>query len=169
MLKVDLGQLHRRGRRSIEAELAAGPLLEAGSAVELSAPIRVTADVQRSGLDTVVRGEARTTARLGCRRCLVPVELPVVAPLTLVYREDMDPAEAEAAEVYAVPPRATEVDLEPAVREHLLLAVPQYALCHEGCRGLCAQCGANRNETDCGCSTTVEDERWAPLKRLRSD
>ena len=169
MPKVDLGQLERRGRLPIDAELPPDPHLVEGTGVELPAPVQVTGEAQQSGHDVVVRGEARARVRLGCRRCLTPVEAEVEAPLTLVYREDVSPADAEAEEVYPLPPRATEVDLGPAIREHLLLALPRYALCQEACRGLCGVCGANLNETDCGCSTVEEDERWAPLKRLLSD
>jgi uncharacterized protein len=169
MLTVDLGQLKRRGRVPIEAELPPDPSLVEGVGAEFVAPVRVHAQAQYAGPDVVVRGSATGQVRLGCRRCLATVEVVVDTPLTLVYREDVEPAEAEAAEVYALTARAHALDLEPAVREHVMLAVPRYALCSETCRGLCPVCGANLNETDCGCDVADEDDRWAPLKRLLSD
>jgi len=39
-------------------------------------------------------------------------------------------------------------------------------LCMEDCAGLCPQCGANRNEGDCGC-VAPRDPRWANLDVLR--
>ncbi|MEX0891463.1 MAG: DUF177 domain-containing protein [Gemmatimonadota bacterium] len=169
MLTVDLGRLERQGSVLIDAELPPDAALVEGTGVELADPVRVEARAQYSGLDVVVRGRATGRVRLGCRRCLATVEAEVEAPLTLVYREDVEPAEAEAAEAYPLPARAHELDLGPAVREHLLLALPQYALCSEACRGLCPVCGTNLNEADCSCVVADEDERWAPLKRLLSD
>ena len=55
---------------------------------------------------------------------------------------------------------------EPAVREQIMLAVPEFVICRETCRGLCPRCGTNLNESDCGCSEPQVDGRWAALKRL---
>ncbi len=44
-----------------------------------------------------------------------------------------------------------QIDLLPALREHLILATPLQPLCHESCAGLCQVCGANLNEGVCGC------------------
>jgi uncharacterized protein len=53
------------------------------------------------------------------------------------------------------------------VREAWLLAVPGFVTCRDGCRGLCPTCGADRNETACGCAERVVDERWAALRATR--
>ncbi len=49
----------------------------------------------------------------------------------------------------------SQIDLLPALREHLILATPQQPLCQEGCAGLCQACGANLNEGACGCCSPV--------------
>jgi uncharacterized protein len=54
------------------------------------------------------------------------------------------------------------------VREQLLLALPSYPVCQEGCKGLCSVCGANLNERDCGCDRHVPDPRWAGLEKLKT-
>jgi uncharacterized protein len=53
--------------------------------------------------------------------------------------------------------------LEDAVREQVLLALPGRTLCRQDCQGLCPQCGANRNRTNCGCVQPVVDSRWKAL------
>jgi uncharacterized protein len=53
------------------------------------------------------------------------------------------------------------------VREQIVLALPGYPVCGEGCKGLCSVCGANLNERDCGCDRHVPDPRWAGLKNLK--
>ncbi len=48
-----------------------------------------------------------------------------------------------------------QIDLLPALREHLILASPLQALCYENCAGLCQACGANLNEGICACCAPV--------------
>jgi uncharacterized protein len=57
------------------------------------------------------------------------------------------------------------IDLDPMLREQVLLALPGYPVCAEGCKGLCSACGANLNERECGCDRRVPDPRWAGLAR----
>lgn len=43
------------------------------------------------------------------------------------------------------------IDLFPALMESVFLEVPIKPLCHEGCVGLCPQCGTNLNLKSCTC------------------
>jgi uncharacterized protein len=63
--------------------------------------------------------------------------------------------------------KGDQIDLEPLVRDAVLLELPQAPLCTEGCRGLCPTCGTNLNEGTCPCETEVRDPRWAALDELR--
>jgi uncharacterized protein len=58
------------------------------------------------------------------------------------------------------------VDLEPLFREQFVLAVPFAPLCAETCKGLCPQCGIDRNAASCACEAPV-DPRLAALKGLK--
>ncbi len=98
-----------------------------------------------------------------CRRCLTPVTQPVRVRVQALFTEDVgtdDPA------AYPLPPHATEIDLGQAVREELILAVPQYVECREGCRGICPGCGTDLNTGVCRCRPEP-DPRWAALDALR--
>ncbi len=57
------------------------------------------------------------------------------------------------------------VPFDPLVEEQLQLELPMKALCREDCRGLCAQCGADRNAAPCDCAPPP-DERWRSLKTI---
>lgn len=48
-----------------------------------------------------------------------------------------------------------DIDLLPAIREHIILAAPLQPLCKEDCLGLCQVCGTNLNEGRCGCYTPI--------------
>jgi len=94
-----------------------------------------------------------------CRRCLAPAS----GTLRLAVRE-LYTDEGDGDETY--PLVGDEVDLEPLVRDAVLLELPQAPLCRSECRGLCPNCGANRNEESCGCEAPT-DPRWAALDVLR--
>jgi uncharacterized protein len=128
-----------------------------------------------------VRGNAELT--VPCGRCLTPVALdvPVDFKLTLVPSDEYaDPEDGgkdagpvggsfEAAKAEEETYTGKVIDLDPIVREQLLLAVPSYPVCGDACKGLCSVCGANLNERDCGCDRHVPDPRWAGLKNLKLD
>jgi uncharacterized protein len=57
-----------------------------------------------------------------------------------------------------------EIDLTPLFRDQVVLAVPYAPLCSEDCKGLCPQCGADRNLETCDCKPPV-DPRWAGLQQ----
>ncbi len=163
MLKVDLGQLARKKRLQIDARVPADDALFRDAAFEMRTPLDVQLDVQQTGSDVLVRGAIEGEAELACRRCLNTVTTPIEEEVALLFREGVSEAEAEAAEIYPLSEKAQELDLSGAIREHLVLAVPEFAICSETCKGLCPSCGANRNETTCRCEQVSVDNRWTAL------
>src|SRR5205814_8075012 len=51
------------------------------------------------------------------------------------------------------------LELNDVLREFVLLALPMQRLCSENCKGICPECGQNRNQNECSCRTTVGDNR----------
>ena len=54
-----------------------------------------------------------------------------------------------------------------AVREELILSVPDYVLCTDECKGICAGCGVDLNTGTCTCKKEPDD-RWAALEALKT-
>ena len=169
MLKVDLGRLAREHRIRIDQDVPADEALWNEVDVTFQGPVTLRLDVQQAGPDVVVRGRLEAIVVLACRRCLKPVREELDEELTFVFRSGVAATEAEAEEAYVLPPRGQELDLARPVREHVMLAVPQYVICEEACRGLCPRCGTNLNESTCACRVEEEDPRWAALRRLRTE
>jgi uncharacterized protein len=169
MLKVDLGLLAQLHRIRIDAEVPVDDALWDTFPWRFAEPVALHLDVQQAGADVVVRGDVSGRAELSCRRCLAAVPYEVNEDLIFVYRAGVAGVEAEAQEVYPLPQKSRELDLTQAVREHVLLSVPEFVSCDETCRGFCPRCGTNLNETTCECRTNDEDPRWAALRRLRSE
>jgi uncharacterized protein len=82
---------------------------------------------------------------------------------------DEDEAAALSGEVYPLPPRGDQVDLLPALREQLLLRVPDHVVCDEACRGLCPQCGTDLNRAACSCVPETAPGPWEALRKLKFD
>lgn len=166
MLKVDLGLLRRKRRLAIDIEVPADdPFVEAAG-IDLDGPLRVQLELQPAGADVVARGRLAGAARMSCRRCLEPVIDRFEEPVTIVFRAGASAADAAADEAWLLPEQAREVDLTDPMREHLILAVAEFALCRPDCRGLCPSCGTDLNTGSCDCRVSETDERWAALKRL---
>lgn len=168
MLTVDLGALQRAVRLEIDAQVDPGDLLLAEAGVALVTPLVVRLEAQQAGADVVVRGRMHGEIEVACSRCLASVRVPLDEDVTLLYVAGLGPTEAEDQEAYPLPEKGRDLDLGPAIREHVLLAAPRFALCREACRGLCPHCGTDLNVSTCDCERTGEDERWAALRRLGS-
>lgn len=114
----------------------------------------------------LLRGRLRASLDVACSRCLRPLALDVAADVVELFTdpEDVDPAdEVEAG--YEIDDGT--VHLGTLVRDALSSAVPLQPLCEEACRGLCPECGVNRNETTCRCEDEQVDTRWEALRGLQ--
>lgn len=167
MLKVDLGHLARNKRLHLDVGVPPDDALLRGLAFDVRGMLNVQLDALQAGEDVVVQGTLDGEAELACRRCLAPVSVPIEEAVALTYREGVSEPEAEADEIYPLEPKSNELDLSGAIREHLVLAVPEFAVCREACKGLCPSCGANLNETTCSCESKEVDHRWAALMQLK--
>lgn len=93
-----------------------------------------------------------------CARCLTPVrhEMHIEAEDTFAKG-----AEQESGDEV--------LDLEPLIREALVLEEPIRVLCRADCLGLCDRCGKDLNEGPCECDPGVPDPRFEALRRLVQD
>lgn len=163
MLRIDLAAL-REGPVAFADQVAPDDPLIVATGLALAGPLGVSGRISSAG-DGKYYWQARLEAVVhsACRRCLTPVDVPVSESLGLVFVTE-EQAQGEE-DCYVVPRRASALDLSGAVREELLLAVPQYVVCRDDCRGLCARCGADLNAGPCGCARET-DPRWAALTKL---
>ena len=159
-----------RGEARFTGDVSPDDPLWEGSDVRLQEPLRVDLRAQTVGDGVLVRGRMYTRVTQECRRCLAPVEAEVDDDVTLLFEPLGDDEEAElVGEVYPLPERGDALDLGPALREELILRLPDLVVCSESCRGLCPTCGANLNETTCECVPVEESSPWTALKNLKFD
>jgi uncharacterized protein len=184
-MRVNIDEIKEAGlRRSWDVPREQLDEMLAGDRAGYRARGPLHVEVKLEKLERRVRIGARTKAEVTaeCGRCLTPVavDVPVEFEVSLVpaeeVREDESPDDGDGGPQSGsfAPEDAEEdtytgkvIDLDPIVREQIVLAVPGYPVCSEGCKGLCTVCGANLNERDCGCDRHVPDPRWAGLKNVK--
>jgi len=110
----------------------------------------------------VVTGSISAPWRTACRRCLTGVVGTARILIDEVYQDHVGNDDAFQIE-------GDQIDMAPAVREYVLLELPDGPLCRDDCAGICPVCGIDRNEASCDCDTSVSDHRWAALDDLRLD
>lgn len=124
-----------------------------GSPVELE--LRLEAVVE----GVLVTGDVHVSLAGQCGRCLDPIsdELEIeVQELYLYPGMDEDDEEASRLE-------GELIDLEPLVRDEVVLDMPFMPLCREDCAGLCPTCGANLNAEPQHDHGGPADPRWESL------
>lgn len=99
-----------------------------------------------------------------CVRCLDSIsdEIEVDFRDLFAYPDTATDASTDEDEVSRVVD--DHVDLEPAVRDALLLSLPSAPLCSPDCQGLCSGCGARWAELAADHTHETIDPRWAALR-----
>ena len=140
----------------------------------LTGPADVKGKVRLSRNEVFVSGHIETLAQVECDRCLQKVELPVSADFALEYITGSDYESSEAAELSEAELSVSvfdghAIDVDEIVKEQILLAVPTRVLCREDCKGICPECGIDKNTGECRCVTDDIDPRWAALKNFTTE
>ncbi len=148
----------------------------------LVTPVRVIGHISRKDLAEDRNARAfRLLGRivadhleLACDRCLVLFETEVREDLDLLFlpqsnnvalagEDDRGLGQNELSVSFY---RDDQIDLSHVVWEQIVLAIPMKPLCKLDCKGLCPDCGVNRNVASCSCVRDDMDPRWKVLKDL---
>ncbi len=122
-------------------------------------PVRVDVLLESVVEGILVSGPLSGEISYRCARCLKPF----TEPFTVEVTELFVPGARDEDEAYPLGEGA--LDLEPMVRDAVVLSMPFSPLCRPDCLGLCERCGGDRNLGECTCGPEV-DPRWAALSEL---
>lgn len=150
----------REVRRSVPAPAGLGQEI---IGVPEGAPLALDIRLESVTEGVLVTGSVTGPLRGECGRCLEPVA------------EDFA---VDVCELFAYPDSATDetteqdevrrlendlLDLEPVVRDLVVLGLPWTPLCKPDCAGLCPTCGERLDDLPAGHTHEVLDPRWAAL------
>jgi uncharacterized protein len=138
------------------------------------APVELELRLESVMEGVLVTGTARASAKGECVRCLEPLEQVLAADFQEMFSypdaddrsrpkaEPVDDAEDDEDTLFL---EDGLFDLEPVLRDAVVLALPMQPVCQDDCPGLCSECGA-RLADDPEHHHDAVDIRWAALQGL---
>lgn len=128
--------------------------------------------MEDTGGELRIQGRFTVEMDAECDRCLGPARFALDQAFDLFYRPAADLTSDEDVQI---DPAAAEMgfyengglELAEILREQILLALPMQRVCREDCKGICPQCGQNRNQAGCHCATASVNDRWGSLRNLK--
>lgn len=128
-------------------------------------PCLVQLTVERTGKLYLAKGKISTEIEVPCYRCLTNVAYGVNNTLVFTLAESSHEPDFSGEDdiIYFLNP---EVDITPIVVETILVNLPMRILCKADCKGICTECGVDKNTEACNCKVDNIDPRLAKLKDL---
>ena len=124
-------------------------------------PIDADLRLESVALGVLVSGTLSGLLDESCARCLTPLEREFRVEVQELFAPGPDAGEDEYPIVDG------ELDLEPMIRDAVVLTLPFAPLCRPDCLGLCERCGGDRNRGECQCPPAQADPRWAALDTIQ--
>ncbi|MGW3912056.1 YceD family protein [Streptomyces sp. NPDC005070] len=162
----------QRLTRTIDAPVDLG--IQGVIGVPEGAPLELELRLESVMEGVLVTGTARASVKGECVRCLEPLEQVLEADFQEMFSypdaddrgrpkaEPVDDAEDDEDTLFL---EDGLFDLEPVLRDAVVLALPMQPVCQDDCLGLCSACGA-RLADDPDHHHDAVDIRWAALQGL---
>ena len=175
-MKLDISQILGGKVREMEFAISLDPAAEGYSGyfpedVVLTAPVGGTVTVTDRGEYICVRSSPEVEYEIPCARCLAPVRSRLSFSFERIIpsggRFTGDDLYDEESIIAVTEGR---IDVGSDICEEAALRMPDFALCHEDCPGLCDKCGKPLTEDVCGCADKKEiDPRMKIFEKLLHD
>ncbi|SCG69698.1 YceD family protein [Micromonospora coxensis] len=114
----------------------------------------------------LVSGTISGPVRGECGRCLREINDSVVVNVQELYAYEDSTTDETTDEDEVGRMQGDLIDLEPALRDAVVLTLPTNPLCREDCPGLCPECGVHWDDLPADHSHQQIDPRWAGLSQL---
>jgi len=130
------------------------------------ADLALTLRLESVSEGVLVSGRVRAPLQGECGRCLREIDEPLDVTFQELYAYEHSTTDETADEDEVGRMQGDLIDLELAVRDAVVLALPANPLCRPDCPGLCVECGTPWDELPADHSHQQVDPRWAALKKL---
>ena len=128
-------------------------------------PISYELNFINAGECVQTSGTLHTDLSTECVRCLCDFCFELDSTIEESYF--FTPTEDEHGEPYPIIDDSLKIDIEPLLREALLVEAPFAPIHDEDCQGLCVKCGTDLNGDDCNCGDELDaNHPFAGLKDL---
>ena len=136
--------------------------VEINGARPFSSPVHVIGEINNHAGLVEIDADACFSYTAMCDRCCEPSTINYEVP---VIHELVQSLENEDDDDYIVVPDM-QLDLDALISEDIFLYLPPVHLCKDDCKGICPECGANLNETQCECRKPVDPRLEALLSMM---
>jgi uncharacterized protein len=113
-----------------------------------------------------VSGTVRGSLSGECGRCLNEIDKSFEVSIAELFAYEDSTTEETTDEDEVGRMQGDLIDLEPAVRDAVVLTLPTNPLCRPDCPGLCPECGVHFDDLPADHSHEEIDPRWAALRNL---
>ncbi|GAA2657191.1 YceD family protein [Paractinoplanes durhamensis] len=114
-----------------------------------------------------ISGSVRGSLSGECGRCLNEINQSFDVSIAELFAYEDSTTEETTDEDEVGRMQGDLIDLEPAVRDAVVLALPNTPLCRPDCPGLCPECGVHFDDLPADHSHEEVDSRWAALRNLQ--
>ncbi len=137
-MKIFVNQVSSEGL-FLEEDVDAAELDLETELIKPGSCLKLKARVWRISNALTVDLNIKTRLRASCSRCLEDFVWELNKDVRLTYPLDSS---------------STFIDLNPGIREEVILDYPIKSLCNPNCKGLCKKCGNNLNQEKCICTNS---------------
>ena len=132
-----------------------------GDIIKSITPCKVSGVMNSDGDILVIRANIKTDLEMVCSRCLDTFIYPIDIDIEERFTNNKELQDEEIMFVDGDTLNITEI-----IENSIISTLPIKRLCKEDCKGLCSQCGANKNVENCSCLDYDVDVRLAKLREL---
>jgi uncharacterized protein len=116
----------------------------------------------------LVSGTVSAPLRGECGRCLRPISDTIDVEIQELFAYEHSTTDETTDEDEVGRLQGDLIDLEPVLRDAVVLALPTNPVCREDCPGLCPDCGVPLDELPTGHGHEQLDPRWAALSQIKT-
>ena len=134
-------------------------------------PVEIDLRLEAVMEGVLVTGTATAALEGECARCLEQIDddVDVTFQELFVYDDQSHAPADDGQDDEASRLEGDLLDLEPLLRDAVVLALPFQPLCEDDCPGLCVECGARLADDPDHAHEAAIDPRWAGLATLQQD
>lgn len=149
--------------RELELDVTLGEAMgEAAVSVTAGSVVEVDVRFESVHEGILATGEAFATAIGECSRCLDPLKSAVEVDFQELFAYS-----GTGEDDFTVSDE--QIDLEPVIRDAVVLSLPFQPVCSPDCLGLCAECGLKLAEDPNHTHDQQVDSRWTELLKLKEE
>lgn len=165
-LLVDVSKIRKNTDEKInfKQEESFEPVESRTNRIEFASPVKFDLVIESADEDVLVKGHLKVELKLICGRCAKPFVSKLELETKEIFYRSSHIRDEDESEEFMV--EDEKIDVGRLAEQSLILSLPMKIVCSDDCKGLCANCGINLNEGDCGCKTEHLDPRLSKLKDL---